>query len=87
MPGNQDQTERDDTPGWRLRRQLDFTHQLDRLKTVERRTWLLDRSRRENSAEHSWHLALMAMVLVAPALWRHARDLLERALRAGHLDE
>lgn len=47
----------------RLSRQLDFIREIDRLKTVLRRTLILDRSRRENSAEHSWHIALMAVVL------------------------
>lgn len=51
------------TLGERLDRQLRFVRELDRLKTVLRRTALIDRSRRENSAEHSWHLATMALAL------------------------
>lgn len=47
----------------RLTRQLCFVRELDRLKGVQRRTSLIDRSRRENSAEHSWHLATMALAL------------------------
>lgn len=47
----------------RLVRQLEFVRELDRLKGVLRRTSLVDRSRRENSAEHSWHLATMALTL------------------------
>ncbi len=47
----------------RLERQLQFLLEIDRLKTVLRRTLLTDRSRRENSAEHSWHIALMAVLL------------------------
>lgn len=43
--------------------QLDFIREIDRLKSVLRRTTLHDASRRENSAEHSWHLATMALVL------------------------
>jgi putative hydrolase of HD superfamily len=43
--------------------QLAFLVEVDRLKTVLRQTLLCDGSRRENSAEHSWHLALMAVVL------------------------
>ncbi len=46
-----------------LERQFAFILELDRLKGVLRRNSLLDRSRRENSAEHSWHVALMALVL------------------------
>ncbi len=49
--------------------QLAFLREADRLKTVLRQSHLIDGSRRENSAEHSWHLALMALVLrdYAPA--------------------
>ncbi len=47
----------------RLERQIDFIREIDRLKSVQRQTWLLDTSRKENSAEHSWHIAVMAMVL------------------------
>jgi putative hydrolase of HD superfamily len=47
----------------RLARQLDFVLEIDRLKGVLRRTFLVDRSRNENSAEHSWHIALMAVLL------------------------
>ena len=46
-----------------LDRQLRFAAEADRLKTVLRQSRILDGSRRENSAEHSWHLALMAAVL------------------------
>lgn len=49
--------------GGRLVRQLDFLREIDRLKTVLRQTVLTDKSRRENSAEHSWHLAVMAGLL------------------------
>ena len=58
----------------RLDRQLAFVLELDRLKRVERRSWLLDGSRFENSAEHSWHVALMALVLA-----EHAREPLDLA--------
>lgn len=57
-----------ETPGRdRLTRQLAFILEIDRLKCVIRRTLLTDRSRRENSAEHSWHLAVMALVLAEHA--------------------
>lgn len=42
---------------------LDFLVLVDRFKTVERRAFLGGGARRENSAEHSWHMALVAMVL------------------------
>jgi len=51
----------------RLERQLDFIRELDRLKSVLRRTSLIDRSRLENTAEHTWHLATMAVVLAEHA--------------------
>lgn len=47
----------------RLDRQFDFLLEADRLKQVLRATTLADGSRRENSGEHSWHLALYALVL------------------------
>ena len=47
----------------RLDQQLSFILEIDKLKTVLRQTLLTDKSRRENSAEHSWHLAVMAMLL------------------------
>jgi putative hydrolase of HD superfamily len=50
-------------PSARLEQQLAFLIEADRLKNVLRRTLLTDASRRENTAEHSWHLALTAMVL------------------------
>ena len=51
----------------RLRRQLALLVEADRLKLVLRRTVLADASRHENSAEHSWHLALAAMTLAEHA--------------------
>jgi 5'-deoxynucleotidase YfbR-like HD superfamily hydrolase len=47
----------------RLDQQLRFITEIDRLKGVLRQTTLCDASRRENSAEHSWHLAMMAVTL------------------------
>jgi 5'-deoxynucleotidase YfbR-like HD superfamily hydrolase len=47
--------------------QLRFLLEADRLKTVLRQSLISDGSRRENSAEHSWHLALMAVVLAGYA--------------------
>lgn len=46
-----------------LERQLAFLREIDRLKSVVRLSPLIDRSRRENSAEHSWHIAMYALVL------------------------
>ncbi len=47
----------------RLEKQLGFILEIDKLKRVERQTLLTDGSRLENSAEHSWNIALMALVL------------------------
>jgi len=47
----------------RLAQQIQFIIEIDQLKQVLRQTWLMDGTRQENSAEHSWHLALMAIVL------------------------
>src|SRR5262245_26144934 len=49
--------------GGRLLDQVAFLAEADKLKTIARRTPLTDLSRRENSAEHSWHLALAAIIL------------------------
>ena len=46
-----------------LERQLSFLREIDLLKSVVRMTPLINQSRRENSAEHSWHLAMYALVL------------------------
>lgn len=47
----------------RLARQIAFLVEADKLKAVIRRTPLVDLSRLENSAEHSWHLVLVIMVM------------------------
>lgn len=53
----------------RLEQQIQFIVEIDKLKQVVRQTYITDASRRENSVEHSWHLAVMAMVLA-----EHAND-------------
>ncbi len=50
-------------PNSRLRQQFQFILEVEKLKQVIRRTPLLDVSRRENDAEHTWELTLMSMVL------------------------
>lgn len=47
----------------RLDNQFKFICEIDGLKQVFRQTYLRDGSRKENDAEHSWHLAVMAIVL------------------------
>ncbi|WP_372603723.1 HD family hydrolase [Actibacterium sp.] len=51
----------------RLDRQLDFLVEADKLKSILRASTLADDSRRENSGEHSWHVALSALVLADQA--------------------
>lgn len=46
----------------RLDQQLKFTAEIDKMTGILRRTLLVDHSRRENDAEHSWHIAVMAML-------------------------
>jgi len=47
----------------RFKSQIEFILEVDKLKRIQRRTTLLDRSRQENSAEHSWHIALIVLIL------------------------
>lgn len=44
-------------------KQMAFIMELDKIKKITRQTYLSDGSRKENDAEHSWHLALMAVLL------------------------
>jgi len=53
--------------GDRLAAQLRFVQELDRLKAVQRQSLILDGLRRENTAEHSWHVAMLAVVLADQA--------------------
>jgi len=56
-----------DLPPESLSKQIDFILEIDRLKSVLRRTPLLDRSRAETDGEHSWQVALMAVLLAEHA--------------------
>ena len=47
----------------KLKKQLQFLAEADKLKNIQRQTFITDKSRQENSAEHSWHFALTAMSL------------------------
>ena len=47
----------------RLQQQMKFILEVDKVKQIIRQTYLADGSRKENDAEHSWHLALMAVLL------------------------
>lgn len=46
-------------------KQIEFVKEIDKLKYIQRRTRLFNSDRNENDAEHSWHLAVMAVVLAA----------------------
>jgi len=59
----------------RLRQQITFLVEADKLKSILRQTPLADNSRPENSAEHSWHLALAALALQEYA--PHGTDVLQ----------
>ena len=47
--------------------QIRFILEIDKLKSIRRRTYLINGERRENSAEHSWHITVMAMILAEHA--------------------
>ncbi|RAJ32252.1 HD domain-containing protein [Pedobacter cryoconitis] len=46
-----------------LLQQVAFIHEIDKIKYIQRKTRLFNSDRRENDAEHSWHLAVMALTL------------------------
>lgn len=47
----------------KLQKQIEFLREIDKLKLVIRQTYLVDESRQENTAEHSWHIAMAAITL------------------------
>jgi putative hydrolase of HD superfamily len=47
----------------KLLKQIEFIKEIDKIKYIQRKTKLFNSSRHENDAEHSWHLAMMAIVL------------------------
>ena len=47
----------------RIKKQLDFSLEIDKVKNILRQTHLSNHGRRENDAEHSWHMAVMAYLL------------------------
>lgn len=47
----------------KIKNQIKFIMVIDEMKNIFRRNLLIDGSRRENDAEHSWHLAMMAVIL------------------------
>lgn len=55
-----------------LQEQFNFLIEIDKLKSIKRKTRIIHGSRLENDAEHSWHLAMMALIL-----HQHANDSLD----------
>jgi len=55
---------------------MEFVIEVDKLKKITRQNYLADGSRKENDAEHSWHLALMALVLCEHVGAEESPDLL-----------
>ncbi|MGJ1417780.1 HD domain-containing protein [Sphingobacterium multivorum] len=51
----------------KLLQQIEFIKEIDKIKYIQRRTKLFNSDRPENDAEHSWHLALMVIVLLEHA--------------------
>ena len=47
----------------RLEKQIQFIVEIDKVKNIFRQNYLADGERKENDAEHSWHIALMAYLL------------------------
>lgn len=47
----------------RLKKQIEFILEVDKIKNIYRQSYISDGSRKENDAEHSWHLALMSFLL------------------------
>ncbi|MHC8949759.1 HD domain-containing protein [Sphingobacterium hungaricum] len=62
-------------PSENLSKQIAFIKEIDKLKYIQRKTRLLNSERQENDAEHSWHLAVMAIILAEHA--NHAIDILK----------
>lgn len=50
-----------------LLKQIDFIKEIDKVKYIQRKTKLFNNNRNENDAEHSWHLAMMALILAEHA--------------------
>ena len=65
----------------RLEKQLQFIVEIDKLKSIYRRTYLIHGTRNDNTAEHSWHLAILAMVLADYANVQVSMDRVVRLVR------
>ena len=47
----------------RLKKQIDFITEIDKLKNIYRQTYVINEDRKENDSEHSWHIAILAFIL------------------------
>lgn len=47
----------------RIKKQMEFMLEIDKLKNIYRQTYVLGENRKENDAEHSWHIAVLALML------------------------
>nr|WP_242978359.1 HD domain-containing protein [Hydrogeniiclostridium mannosilyticum] len=62
----------------RLKQQLRFAIEVDKMKNILRRTVLMDESRRETDAEHSWHFAMIAMLFLSMRARGSTRNVFSR---------
>ena len=58
---------KNDTLASRIQQQIQFLVEIDALKQIFRQSFLMDGSRQENDAEHSWHFAMLALILAEHA--------------------
>ena len=58
----------------RMKQQIAFLMEIDKVKNIFRQTYLADGKRKENDAEHSWHLAIAAFLLIEDAGDTYAYD-------------
>ena len=77
----------------RLIKQIKFIEEIDKEKLIGRQTYLADASRKENDAEHAWHMAIMAvlatlsgMVIEIVKIWQAALSRLGQLLTVDHLN-
>ena len=58
----------------RLEQQIAFCREIDKEKFIGRQTWLTGATRKENDAEHAWHMAVMTMLLIHDLVEIYAGD-------------
>ena len=60
---NNNQDDKQNNNQDRLIKQIKFIEEIDKEKLIGRQTYLADASRKENDAEHAWHMAIMSVLL------------------------